>query len=38
MEQEQVGNADTAPESDVQNTVFDANASEDFFGSLDIVD
>ena len=35
MEQEQVGNADMAPESDVQDTVFDANASEDFFGALD---
>ena len=35
MEQEQVGNADTAPESDVQDTVFDADASEDFFNSLD---
>ena len=35
MEQDQVGNADMAPESDVQDTVFDANASEDFFGALD---
>ena len=35
MEQEQVGNADTAPESSVQDTIFDADASEDFFSSLD---
>ena len=35
MEQEQVGNADMAPERDVQDTVFDANESEDFFGALD---
>jgi hypothetical protein len=35
MEQEQVSNADTAPESSVQDTVFDADASEDFFSSLD---
>ena len=35
MEQEQVSNADTAPESDVQQSVFDEDASEDFFSSLD---
>jgi len=35
MEQEQVGNADMAPESDVQETTFDADASDDFFSSLD---
>ena len=35
MEQEQVGNADMAPESDVQETTFDVDASDDFFSSLD---
>ena len=35
MEQEQVSNTDTVPESNVQDTVFDAGASEDFFSSLD---
>ena len=35
MEQEQVGNADMAPESDVQETTFDADASDDFFSALD---
>ena len=35
MEQEQVGNTEMVPESDVQDTVFDAEASEDFFGALD---
>ena len=34
MEQ-QVSNADIAPESNVQETTFDADASEDFFGALD---
>ena len=35
MEQEQVSNTDMVPESNVQDTVFDADASEDFFSSLD---
>ena len=35
MEQEQVSNTDMVPESNVQDTVFDAGASEDFFSSLD---
>jgi hypothetical protein len=35
MEQEQVGNAITAPESDIQNTLFDSEASGDFFAELD---
>jgi len=35
MEQEQVSNANTAPESNVQETAFDADASDDFFSALD---
>ena len=35
MEQEQVGNAGTAPESDVQDSIFDTGESEDFFTALD---
>ena len=35
MEQEQVGNAGMAPESDIQENIFDSDASEDFFKSLD---
>ena len=35
MEQEQVGNAITAPESDIQNAIFDETASGDFFAELD---
>ena len=34
MEQ-QVSNTDTVPESNVQESVFDENASNDFFESLD---
>jgi hypothetical protein len=35
MEQEQVSNAEMAPESDVQDSIFDAGESEDFFTALD---
>jgi len=35
MEQEQVGNADMAPESNIQESPFDADASDDFFSALD---
>jgi len=35
MEQEQVSNADMAPESNVQESTFDADASSDFFDALD---
>ena len=35
MEQEQVSNAEMAPESDVQDKIFDAGESEDFFSALD---
>ena len=35
MEQEQVSNANTAPESNVQETTFDVDASDDFFSALD---
>ena len=35
MEQEQVGNADMAPESNIQETSFGTNDSDDFFSALD---
>ena len=35
MEQEQVSNANTAPESEIQESTFDADASSDFFNALD---
>ena len=35
MEQEQVSNAEMAPESDVQDHIFDTGESEDFFSALD---
>ena len=35
MEEQQVSNTDMVPESDVQEAVFDENASNDFFESLD---
>ena len=35
MEQEQVSNTETVPESDVQESTFDADASSDFFNALD---
>ena len=35
MEQEQVSNAEMAPESDVQDHIFDTGESEDFFTALD---
>ena len=35
MEQEQVSNANTAPESEIQESTFDADASSDFFSALD---
>tara|TARA_R100000808_G_scaffold12187_1_gene30583 strand:- start:1395 stop:2252 length:858 start_codon:yes stop_codon:yes gene_type:complete len=35
MEQEQVSNAQTAPESTVQDSVFDSGDSDDFFSALD---
>ena len=35
MEQEQVSNANTAPESEIQESTFNADDSSDFFSALD---